>query len=80
MDTITGVALIIGAALAWMGMTVFVLLRLRRRRKGSTVVATAPPPADSGSLHYRPWRRDRPPTTRIPPRRQHRLRLKKVRG
>jgi hypothetical protein len=32
MDTITGVALIIGAAVAWMGMTVFVLLRLRRRR------------------------------------------------
>lgn len=80
MDTITGVALITGAAVAWMGMTVFVLLRLRRRRKGSTVVAAAPPPADSGSLHYRHWRRDRLVTMRIPPRRHHRLHLKKVRG
>ena len=79
MDTITGVALIIGAALAWMGMTVFVLLRLRRRRKGSTLVASAPPPEDSGSLHYRPWLRVRPATTRVSLRR-HRMRLRKVRG
>ena len=80
MDTITGVALIMGAALAWMGMTVFVMLRLRRRRKGSTLVASAPPPADAGTgLHYRPLRRVRPATTRIPPRR-HRMHLKKARG
>lgn len=54
MDTLPTVLLVIGAAFAWIGMTVTVALHLRRRRNGSTLVASASPGTDRPRL--RPWR------------------------
>jgi hypothetical protein len=51
MDTIPAVILILGAAFAWLGLTVVVLSRLRRRRNGSSLVASAAPPVDPSSNH-----------------------------
>ncbi|WP_152683823.1 hypothetical protein [Pseudarthrobacter siccitolerans] len=78
MDTIPAVLLVLAAAIAWLGLTVFVLLRLRRRRRGSSVVASAPESADGGHVH-RPWRRVRRPTGSTPAGRR-RLSVRKVRG
>jgi hypothetical protein len=78
MDTIPAMVLVFGAAFAWVGLTVVVLLRLRRRRHGSSLVASAP--VDPGRNHpHRTWRRVRPVTGQTPPRRR-RLSLRKVRG
>jgi hypothetical protein len=64
MDTIPAMMLIFGAAFAWLGLTVFVLLRLRRRRHGSSLVASAPDSLDGRSHGHRPWRRIRRATDR----------------
>ena len=77
MDTVPTVLLVFAAAFAWIGLTVFVTLRLSRRRNGSTLVASAPVEEHSSRSHM-PWRRVRPVTGQTPVRR--RLRLRKVRG
>jgi hypothetical protein len=80
MDAIPAVILILGVAVAWLGLAVFLLLRLRRRRSGSSLVASAPPPADPDTnQRHRPWRRLRPVTGQAPARRR-RLSVRKVRG
>ena len=62
MNAIPSLVLIFGAAFVWVGLTVFVLLRLRRRRRGSSLVATAAPPAvaaagRAGSHPRKHWHR-----------------------
>ncbi|VXB81985.1 hypothetical protein ARTHRO9AX_190213 [Arthrobacter sp. 9AX] len=79
MDAIPALALIFGAAFAWLGLTIFVILRLRRRRSGSSVVASAPPPADpDGHYLYRPTRRVRAASGRARTR-ERRLHARKAR-
>jgi hypothetical protein len=51
-DTLPAVLLVIGAAFAWMGLTAFAALHLRRRRNGSTRVASATGGMDH---HVKPW-------------------------
>lgn len=52
MDTLPAVLLVIGAAFAWIGLTAFVVLHLRRRRNGSTRIASA-----TGGIDHnvKPW-------------------------
>jgi hypothetical protein len=76
MDTVPTVLLVFVAAFAWIGLTVFVILRLRRRRNGSTLVASAP--AEQHSRSHMPWRHVRPVTGQAPVRRRPGMR--KVRG
>ncbi|WP_146069248.1 hypothetical protein [Arthrobacter sp. ZGTC412] len=79
MDAIPLLILVFGAAFAWIGLMIFVALRLRRRRNGSSLVASAPSPAEATSRReHRVWRRGRPVTGQIPRRRS--MRLRKVRG
>ncbi|MET1087361.1 MAG: hypothetical protein ABWY04_09620 [Arthrobacter sp.] len=78
MDTIPAVLLILGTAIAWLGLTVFVLLRLRHRRSGSSVVASAPDSVGGGHTH-KPWRRARRSTGKTPAGRR-RPGVRKVRG
>jgi hypothetical protein len=80
MRMIPSLVLVFGAAFAWLGVTVFVILRLRRRRNGSTLVASASAPTERAGGHspHRPWRRVRPVTGQTPARR--RLRLRKIRS
>lgn len=77
MDTVPTVLLVFAAAFAWIGLTVFVILRLRRRHNGSTLVASAPAEPHKSRSHVS-WRRVRPVAGQTPLRR--RLRLRKVRG
>ncbi|WP_459790421.1 hypothetical protein [Arthrobacter sp. AD-310] len=79
METITAMILVFAAAFAWIGLTVYVLLHLRRRRNGSTLVATAP--GHDGHVRGRPqlpWRHHHPAANRTRARRK--LHLRKVRG
>ncbi|WP_066287008.1 hypothetical protein [Arthrobacter sp. B6] len=78
MDAIPAVILVFGVAFVWIGLTVFIVLRLRRHRNGSSLVASAPPPAEADRRPHRPWRRVRPLTGATL--RQRRLRPRKVRG
>ncbi|MEW1812537.1 hypothetical protein AB0284_17755 [Pseudarthrobacter phenanthrenivorans] len=79
MTTAQTVALIFVAAFVWIGLTLIVLLTLRRRRKGSSVVASAPPlPDPTSSRPHRPWRRV-PSVTGQSPVPRRRLRLQRVR-
>lgn len=66
MDAILMVILIFGAAFAWMGLTAFVLLRLRRRRTGSSLIASAVPPPDRHGNQRRYPRRSVRPVTPAP--------------
>ncbi|MDR6415798.1 hypothetical protein [Pseudarthrobacter sulfonivorans] len=60
METIPAVFLVIGVAFAWLGITVFVIMRFRRRRSGSTLVGSAAPPSDhAGKRRGRTQRRVR---------------------
>jgi hypothetical protein len=60
METVPAVFLVIGAAIAWLGITAFVIIRFRRRRSGSTLVGSAPPPTgQAGRRHGRVQRRVR---------------------
>lgn len=80
MNTIQAVVLILSAAFAWIGLTVVMLLKLRRRRKGSSVVASAPsPPGPTPYRPRKPWRRTRPSASLAPAARRG-LHVKKVRG
>lgn len=78
MSTAQTVALIFVVAFVWVGLTLIVLLTLRRRRKGSSVVATAPPSPELTS--YRPHRPQRtiPPVTGQNPAPRRRLRLQRI--
>ncbi|WP_411375550.1 hypothetical protein ACLH0K_03950 [Arthrobacter sp. MPF02] len=81
MDTIPAMILIFGAALVWIGLTVFAVLRLRRRWNGSSLVASAPGKAGPGtSRSHGPWRRGGRLAGQVTRRRHRRLRLRKVRG
>ena len=63
MDAIPSLVLVFGVAFVWLGLTVIVLLRLRRRRRGSSLVATAAPPAGRAGTHSRKhWRLAHPLT------------------
>ncbi|MDP9996777.1 MULTISPECIES: hypothetical protein [Pseudarthrobacter] len=42
METVPAVVLVIGVAIAWLGITAFVIVRFRRRRSGSSLVRSAP--------------------------------------
>ncbi|TLM81205.1 hypothetical protein FDW83_17060 [Pseudarthrobacter sp. NamE2] len=80
MDTIPAMILIFGAALVWIGLTVFAVLRLRRRWNGSSLVASAPAKAATGPNRFHgPWRRQGRLTGQAR-RRHRRLRLRRVRG
>ncbi|WP_104044787.1 hypothetical protein [Arthrobacter sp. ZGTC412] len=83
MEKVPVAILVIGVAFAWLGLAVVVLLRMRRRRNGSSLVASASPPADTSSNHpnhpRRTWHRIRPVTGQAPGRRR-RLGVRKVRG
>jgi hypothetical protein len=80
MDTIPAMMLIFGAAFAWLGLTVFVLLRLRRRRHGSSLVASAASPDSKDRRHgHRPWRRIRRATDRTSAN-GRKLSVRRVRG
>lgn len=66
MDAIPSLVLVFGVAFVWLGLTVIVLLRLRRRR-GSSLVATAAPPAGRAGTHSRKhWRLAHPLTGSAP--------------
>jgi hypothetical protein len=82
-STPQSVVLIFVAAFAWIGLTLLVVLEMRRRRRGSSRVASALPPphptSDSDRPH-RAWRRARPVTNQAPSRRRRRLRIKKAPG
>lgn len=83
MNAIPSLVLIFGAALVWVGLTVFVLLRLRRRRRGSSLVATAAPPAvaaaaGAGNHTRKHWHRVHPVAGGAPAGRHRGIR--KVRG
>lgn len=81
MDTIPAVFLVIGAAFAWLGVTLVVILRTRHRRSGSRPVH---PPHPTDQAHHRAgirWRRLRriaDQNTGTPSRRRG-LRVRKVR-
>jgi len=58
METVSAVVLVIGAAIAWLGITGFVIIRFRRRRSGSTLIGSAPPSTgQAGRGHGRIQRR-----------------------
>lgn len=83
MNAIPSLVLIFGVAFVWVGLTVFVLLRLRRRRRGSSLVATAAPPAvaavgGAGSHPRKHWHRVHPVPGGAPAGRHRGIR--KVRG
>jgi hypothetical protein len=79
METISAMVLVFAAAFGWIGLTVYVLLHLRRRRNGSTVVATAARHGGGGpGRRHRPWRKHQPVTTRTSARRK--IQRSKVRG
>lgn len=60
METVSAVVLVIGVAIAWVGITAFFILRFRQRRSGSTLIGSAPPPTgQAGRLHGRVQRRVR---------------------
>jgi hypothetical protein len=79
MDMIPAVFLIFGVAFAWIGLTGFVILRLRRRRRGSSLLASATPPDElNSSRTHKLLRGVRSATGRTRTRR--RLSIRKVRG
>ena len=83
MDAIPSLVLVFGVAFVWLGLTVIVLLRLRRRRRGSSLVATAAPasaPAagPAGSHARKHWRLAHPITGGVPAGRHRGIR--KLRG
>ncbi|WP_258805711.1 hypothetical protein [Pseudarthrobacter sp. NS4] len=77
MDKIPAAVLVIGAGIAWLGLAVVLILRLRRRRRGSSLVRSAGPSGATVS-----YRRIRPVGVRIGhmPERHRGLKARKVPG
>lgn len=76
MDKIPAIVLVIGAAIAWLGLAVAIILRIRRRRSGSSLVRSEAPAEALAYRHGRPRRIVIGHT----PARHRRLRVRKMPG